>query len=158
MAVRTSGGVPNIVSRDELARIFGVTDVAIHSWEAKGLKRASSPRVRKITYDTVLAIEWYLNYKGRGKEDGNNIGDERARKEKAHADKLEMENQVRAGQLVPVEDVAARWTEHVRAARSQLLALPTKLAPLLMGCSSIKQVKAELTEHIDAALRQLSTD
>ena len=50
----------------------------------------------------------------------------RARTEYLKAELLELDRQTKAGKLVPVEDVEAKWLEVVTLARSKMLGIPTK--------------------------------
>ena len=50
----------------------------------------------------------------------------RARTEYLKAELLELDRQTKAGKLVPIEDVEAKWVEVVTIAKSKILALPTK--------------------------------
>lgn len=53
---------------------------------------------------------------------------ERARKDRALADKTEMENEKRRGELVEVAEVASQWMKSLSIVRTRLLAIPSKAA------------------------------
>jgi phage terminase Nu1 subunit (DNA packaging protein) len=50
----------------------------------------------------------------------------RARTEYLKAELLELDRQTKAGKLVPVEDVEAKWVEIITLARGKMLGIPTK--------------------------------
>jgi hypothetical protein len=80
---------------------------------------------------------------------------ERARRDRATADKLEQELAVRSGELMVATDAAAAWTDHIAAAKTKLLSLPTKLPPLLEGKTG-PVMATLLRAEVHAALRELA--
>lgn len=81
---------------------------------------------------------------------------ERARLAKEQADKTAMENEEKRGRLVDAEKVAAWWVQIVTNAKTKLLAIPTKAAPLVLGCKSLAQAKDVLEKLIHESLTELS--
>ena len=77
---------------------------------------------------------------------------ERARKDKEHADKLALENAARRRELVEVGDVAALWAKLAAETRARVLGVPTKAAPLVIGCSRIAEAQDILETQIHDAL------
>ena len=80
---------------------------------------------------------------------------ERARRDRATADKLEQELAVRSGKLMEAGAVTAAWADHIANARSRLLAIPAKLPPLLEGKPAPAMATLLRTE-ISAALHELA--
>ena len=89
------------------------------------------------------------------KPDGLDPQQERARKDAAQALKTEMENLRRAGQLMEASEVTAAWSDHISSARSRLLAIPSKLPPLMEGRPAAA-MQALLRTEINDALRELA--
>ena len=89
------------------------------------------------------------------KPDGLDPQQERARKDAAQALKTEMENLRRAGELMEAEAVKAAWADHISSARSRLLAIPSKLPPLMEGRPAAA-MQALLRTEINAALHELA--
>ena len=89
------------------------------------------------------------------KPDGLDPQQERARKDAAQALKTEMENLRRAGQLMEASEVTAAWADHISSARSRLLAIPSKLPPLMEGRPAAA-MQALLRTEINAALHELA--
>ena len=84
------------------------------------------------------------------------LDEARARLATAQAERHEMENAARRGELAEVADVERTWIDMVMAVRSRLLSLPTKLAPQLVGISDPREIFAKLTEEIRVALTELA--
>jgi len=75
------------------------------------------------------------------------VSHEDARLKKARADKVEMENAVARRELIPADEVVETWVDFVTACRSRLLAIPTGLAPHLVG-----RDKSEISAAVKAAV------
>ena len=80
---------------------------------------------------------------------------ERARRDRAAADKLEQELAVRSGELMVASEAAEVWQNHILNCRARLLAIPSKLPPLLEN-KSAGAMQGILREEIYAALRELA--
>jgi phage terminase Nu1 subunit (DNA packaging protein) len=99
----------------------------------------------------------------RGGASGKNTGAglkltaERARLAKLQADKVEIELAELRGEVVRTEDVARVMQGHVIAARSRLLALPTKLVALFSP-DMRPQTLALAEGAVREALQELSSD
>ena len=81
---------------------------------------------------------------------------ERARKDKETADKLQLENQVRRGELLEAAEVEAMWSMVLMRVRTRILALPSTLAPLVATEDDRGACYALLHEHCQEALEELS--
>lgn len=64
---------------------------------------------------------------------------ERARREKAAADRLEMQNAVMRGELLPRADVDAAVIEDCSRVRARLLGIPSKVAPLVAATTEPRE-------------------
>ena len=95
---------------------------------------------------------------GRAAEYGDlDLTAERARLARAQAIKVETENRMNDGELIPADVIEAKWTEMVAAMRAKLLALPTRIASVAMGASSLREVEDHARTEVFAALTELST-
>lgn len=86
--------------------------------------------------------------------DGESLEQAKTRKEAALASLHELELAEKTGRLVDSEKVGDWWVQIVTNAKSKLLAIPTKAAPLVIG--SPAQAKAVLDTMIHEALLELS--
>jgi phage terminase Nu1 subunit (DNA packaging protein) len=83
---------------------------------------------------------------------------ERARRDRAQAERIERENLLAQGKLVWVDDVAAEYAAACAVVRAKLLSLPNKCAPQVKYCESTEAVRALLEREIVAILSELSRD
>jgi len=83
---------------------------------------------------------------------------ERARKDKEQADKTALENQVRRGELLEVEDVKRIWTDHIASTKSALRAIPSKLAPVVAAETDPNVVNEILLDGVDEALEEMGAE
>ena len=85
-----------------------------------------------------------------------NIDDEKARTEFNRADKLEMENAVRRGELVERKDVLIHIQKSFAAVRAKLLAIPTKAAPVVITLGEVNLAQTTLKKFVYDALDELT--
>lgn len=95
----------------------------------------------------------YRSQPGSPVEDFDN---QRERLAAAQAEKVEMENAVRAGQLVEANKVMAAWADHVAAARSKLLGTPTKIGPMATNIKDPNVIATIVRTEIYAAINELA--
>ena len=77
----------------------------------------------------------------------------------ANAEKNELKNAVTRGELITVEAVNKKWAEDVSNVKAKLLAIPTKLTPILSNqVLTAQDVNKILTEAIYEALNELSEE
>ena len=100
------------------------------------------------------AIKALRGGSGDGEELDKNA--ELARKAKEEADKLEMENALRRGELREAADVDAAVISAFSRVRSRLLAVPSKLAPKIITAEDASEAEAEISAAIREVLRELS--
>ena len=81
---------------------------------------------------------------------------ERARLDRLRGDKITLDLERERGEVVNVHEVALSWTRIVTDAKSRLLGVPTKAAPLVMGCKRVEQAKAVMEDQILDALGDLA--
>lgn len=82
--------------------------------------------------------------------------DQRQRLAAAQAEKHEMENSLRRGELADSAKVQAAWSEHISAARAKLLSMPTKLGPQLTRVADPNIVSARIRAEVYAAINELA--
>ena len=136
-----------LVTARDLSKIFGKTERTIFRWKDEGMPRVDGK------YDTAAVHEWLVQraMDSRLSEtaDGKilDLNAERARHSKEQADKLEMENAVRRGLLMDANHTAGLWSKIAVAAKTRLLAIPSKAAPLLVG-KKVAEIKDVLETHV----------
>jgi phage terminase Nu1 subunit (DNA packaging protein) len=135
------------------AELCGVTEKTIRSWINDGLPtmREGKPGrgAVKTIVDMAEVLRWYLEQDA--------LDAAKTRLASAQADKHEMENALRRGELADVKDVYREWADMVLAFRSKMRAMPLKLAPQVINVSDPAVIAASLRAEIDAALIELAT-
>lgn len=116
------------------------------------------------TIPMVLAGEWLRGYylrKARfdgatGKAPTLDRATQGARKDAALAEKAELENEVRRGQLIEAAEVVAGWQTVLSNVRTRLLRVPVTVAPLVVGSFDVHKVRELIEDFIRDALNELS--
>lgn len=115
-----------ILERD-LADLIGVSDRQIRAYVKAGLITRVSPGTY-IMRDAVRGLFADLRGKAqRGVAVNDELKTQRVRKEQAAAEKLELANAVKRGELVSAAEVQATWQSITTELRSALLAIPARL-------------------------------
>jgi phage terminase Nu1 subunit (DNA packaging protein) len=83
---------------------------------------------------------------------------ERARKDRAMADKLELELELRRGELVDAAEVDSMNAEVDGIIRSSFMSLPSRLANELAALETPREIQIFLDEEIRKTLTQLSDE
>ena len=81
-----------------------------------------------------------------------------ARKDAAHAEKLEMENAVRRGELVEAEEVKKKWSDIASNIRASLMSLPSRVAKELSALGDPREIQIKLDEEVRNTLESLGND
>jgi phage terminase Nu1 subunit (DNA packaging protein) len=84
------------------------------------------------------------------------LSDARIRVESIRAEMLELEFRQKRGELIEREKVMHMVTGIIAIAKTKLLSIPTKVAPLIVGSDSIKKIKAVIEKEIRFVLTELS--
>ena len=84
------------------------------------------------------------------------FNEQRARREKEAADKLELENAVTRGELVLASEVSEAWGEEFSRVKNKLMAAPPKIAPLMVGIKTPAEAQEIIKKVIIEALNELS--
>lgn len=113
------------------------------------------------TYDLLHSIKGYIGYlqvrSGGTKGVSADYHEERSRLTKAQADKAELEAAVMAGKLVEVEQLIQAWEGMLSSMRAKLLALPSKLAPVVADEDEPGVVQNLIDDYMREALEELAS-
>ena len=80
----------------------------------------------------------------------------KAKKEAALAELAEIEVRVKRGELLPADVVLAHWQGMIASMRSRLLALPSRLAAVTMGCQTLQESERAAMALVREALTEIS--
>ena len=116
-------------------------------------------------YDLYQAIPSYLNLLRTSRRPGgggpvvtDSLNQSKAREAKAKADMAERAAAKQAGELVEIDTITRGWSAILGKVRTRLLALPTKLAPLVAVERELDACQRVLTDHMESALQELSDE
>lgn len=100
-------------------------------------------------------LEWYREYRAGGSR-GTPLSEADARLRTAQAALQELKLAQAQGDSLPAELVRKVWGKAAGDCKSRLISIPGKVAPQLVSCNSIAEVKEILERAIYEALDELS--
>jgi hypothetical protein len=132
-----------------------VADLTGSSWRTvkKRLDAAGLTPNEDDCYPSDEALRAFFGI-GQEEGDGPQLTAEKARLAAAQAEKYELDNAQRRGELLPRGEVGQIWSSHVTATRARLLAVPPALAPIL----SITMEPGECQDILESAIHEALTD
>ncbi|MCC7134120.1 MAG: hypothetical protein IT352_15790 [Gemmatimonadales bacterium] len=142
------------VSQQELAELLGISTRQVRNLEAVGLPSRST-KGRKC-YDAAAAVAWYLAYKVPVTSETMKAAE--LRRTVAAANLAELRFRREAGELVPVADAVEVVERMLGQLRSQLVTLPQRWAPRLVGVATVPAATALLDQAVHDALTALSSE
>ena len=103
----------------------------------------------------ITAVTEYIAYlRNRAYQGGGGtLQEERARLAKEQADKLEMENAAKRGELLHSEDVLKSWGGLITNARQALLSMSRRLSPVICH-----KEESEIEDAIESEVRTILGD
>ena len=116
--------------------------------------------VRPGLYDLIDTNHRYINYLRKRNPEGDETIDyntERAKLVRAKRKNEEYELQLKENQLHAAEDIEAVMTDMLVNFKSRLMAIPSKLAPVLCKKTDKAEIFALLKDHIAEALMKKAT-
>lgn len=135
----------------ELAQRFALSEASVRNFV--GQLKPVGKRGRSKLYDW-REVESVAQSRRKHKPNGQAtaLDDE---KKRLQIKRLEMDLEVQAGKLLPIEDVRKEFLMFAEHVRAHIVRLGRELAPRLEGLSAIKIQKA-IDEHNDKLLEKLS--
>lgn len=110
-------------------------------------------------YDLTETNHRYINYLRKRNPESDEVIDyntERAKLVRAKRKNEEYELQIKENQLHPAEDIEHVMTDMLMNFKARLMAIPSKLSPVLCKKTDKAEIFKLLKEHIDEALTELS--
>ena len=116
------------------------------------------PKAERGRYELVPAVQGYIRYlRDRSLEVGVvSIDVARQRKTAAEAELAEIELAKARADVVAIDDVAKQWDTILSGVRTRLLALPTKVAPMVAPETDQSLVKECIADAVHIALGELA--
>ena len=145
-----------IVNKRQLSDILGVTEETLTQWAKQGmpvvLKRRGSAGNQ---YESTAVLSW-LDAKRQSDSPPTDYETERTRKVKLEADILALQKSQLEGRLIPSEKVEEAWTATMAVFRARMMAMPSILAPALVGLETFIDAETLVRDAIYSALHELS--
>lgn len=154
MANTEKDGLKKIVSTKEISEILGLTDRRIRQLESEG----SLVKISRGKFDLPASIQKYIEtIKEQSiSDDELDLTKEKTLLTRANRMKVEMELKIIQGEVHRSEDVEKVMNDMLSSFRAQLLVIPGKAAPRLVGQTEIEPIKSILKNFIHEALQELS--
>lgn len=162
----------DVMSGADVAELLGVTDKTVRNWmNSGGLPFSDTGRGRVLNWHESL--KWYVNYRiaesGNGGNETVRNGDDPApavplenyeaalaRKTRAEADLKELELSTRRGQVAAIGDVELALSRSNKETQTRILALPSRLAPQLIGRDEQTEVFGIIQRECNQILSSLA--
>lgn len=130
----------------QAAALLAVAPRTLRDWH-------DCPRNKDGSYNGTTLVAYYV---GKVTGQSDDFDDQRERLAAAQAERVEMENATKRGQLARVDEVVRFVSDHNAAARAKLLSLPAKLSPQLVGIDDPNVIAAAIRADLYAALSELA--
>ena len=140
----------------ETAKLLDVTPRRVQQLASDGIV----PKAERGDYDLAKCTIAYIRYLRRLAHGSGDLSltDERTRLAKEQADKIERENLIERGELVPVGIVVGILEKIFVAFRARIISIPGKIAPQIVGVNTIPEVKGLVEGVIFEALDEISAE
>lgn len=142
-------------NRTETSQVFGISFPTIDQWVKDGCphKRVG----RNVIFVFSEVFKWRLGrVTGEISSEKIELTEERAKLAKAQRERIEMEMAERGGELCEVAEVRAKTYDHLRTFRDGMMALPPRLAPLLVGATDQHTIERTLSREMRTVCDQLA--
>ena len=148
-----------MATNDEVASHLGISPTRVSELKSAGIL----PEARRRANDLNTCREVYLEHlrevaAGRMAKDGGGVDlvTERARLARAQAEKCERQNAIAEGKFLEVAVVHRLVTGSFARVRAKMLALPSKMAPLVAPAMEPAKAQGILRDVIHDALNELA--
>jgi phage terminase Nu1 subunit (DNA packaging protein) len=144
--------------------LAGVTVQTMINWHKQ---EDAPPRNGDGTYSAKDFGKWLVEHRGskkrgpkpKDRQEGEETFAEAERRLKlAQAIKVERENEVAAGNLIPIDVLEPQWQLILTRVRSRLLKMPTVLAPVVLGNTDAHAIQLIIRNAVVDALTELVDD
>jgi phage terminase Nu1 subunit (DNA packaging protein) len=137
----------------DLSRITGTPDKTLYNLKNRGI----IPNSEDIEVLVKAVIAYYKDLSNKKEQrSGDPLIEQKIRLTEAQANKFELENQLKMGDLVEAKGIEDVWTRAVLATKSRLLLIPSKLSFQLGKENNPLLIQQILEEEIYEALQELS--
>ena len=146
--------LPELVTAAQLAALLGFTTNFLSQMVGAGVLTRQPGRTFKLK-EAVQAMVRYYRTKSTS---ADRLAAKKLEIESVKCRMLLRRDAVEAGKLVELVKVDAAVSELILAARTRLVTLPKKIAPILLSQRTAKEVETTLEREIHAALSELAKE
>lgn len=107
-------------------------------------------------YNLAETIRGYVKFLQGINTGGADLHAERTRLTKINADRKQLDLEKARGELINVDMAMKIWGGVVSSARTRILAIPNKLAPLVVSVNDVAEIKETVEEFIYEVLNELA--
>lgn len=153
-----------LVDKRELSRVFNISERTLTEYLKAGLPFVAAPEKRGQSYqfETSDVFRWLVEREiGKRLPAGNESLDpqqERALLDRARRREVELRLREREGELIPASVVEAEWVRLVSTFRQRLLALPSRVSPLVAAESDVSKVHGIIEGLLHECMTALSEE
>ena len=141
--------LPEISSVTTLGKLSGTSRAAIY----RHIERAGLSPVEGKKYHTETVLKAITEHR---KDDNNSPAYGRSKKIQLECELLQMKIDHERGLLVPVSEVVEKLDRIFTAIRQKFLAMPTKMAPLLIAKEDVMEIQVTLQDEVYSVLWESS--
>ena len=149
-----------VVTRSQIAQIYGKTTDTIGTWQGHGMPVLDESRGKARLSYLPDVVQWRESYVQGS--DVLSAQAEKARLDKFRANKAELEYHIALGELVDVNMVTKCWSGYIGDCVARLMSLPNKLGPVVFGVKTIpkavEMIRAELHDCVSELAGLKPTD
>lgn len=148
------------INKNEVSLLLNVSEQTIMNWiQRKGLpyKTAGGKGIPWVFSEEDVLV-WYSNLNQKESASQESFDEARTRKMVAEATLAEINVEKEKGRLVEVDAVADIVADEYANVRANLLNLPQKMAPTLMGIQTLEEIQQLLEDGVNEVLAELRYD
>ena len=115
---------------------------------------------RKLFHSATCRVDYirHLREGAAGRDVSREYDRQRQRQMRARADQTEMQNQMTRGDLLQRDEVVAMWQAIIATARAAILAMPSRLAPVLIVIEDLAEAHQTIKDYAREILENLADD
>ena len=138
-----------VVPAAMMAKLLGVSERRLQQLR----KEQILPAGGHGKYELVGSVQGYIKYlKEAANRDSNELENAKLRKWNADADAKELEVAIARGEAVPIQPVIELWGKITTEVRTNLLALPSRVAPKLTDTMTTAEKADFISGELNKAL------
>tara|TARA_Y100000593_G_scaffold90323_1_gene176487 strand:+ start:184 stop:705 length:522 start_codon:yes stop_codon:yes gene_type:complete len=119
------------------------------------------PKAERGKYDLINSVHGYIDFlkaKAGGEFTIEEVNKNKNKLIKARAELAEIEKMKATSELIPQEEVKRTWLELIYKVKQKLLAIPNKVAPIVITIKNANEIKLILQDKIYEALYEITSD